>query len=142
MSTPNTSHNSPPSVLIVDDDEEIRFIVGDVLGASGFKTIMAARADEAMRMIEEMAPDVVITDALMPGGDGRELCRRVKTTPGLARTKVIVMTSLYKLPHYKYEAYKQFKADEYLLKPVDFPQLLHTLNRLVGRRPPMTQPAP
>lgn len=134
MTTPSNNCDLP-TVLIVDDDEEIRSIVGDVLSASGFKTMTAARADEAMWLIEEMSPDVVITDALMPGGDGRELCRSVKNTVALARTKVIVMTSLYKSPHYKYEAYKQFKADEYLLKPVDFPQLLTALNRLVGRVP-------
>lgn len=135
MTTPSSNYDSLPTVLIVDDDEEIRSIVGDVLSASGFKTMTAARADEAMRMIEAMSPDVVITDALMPGGDGRELCRNVKSTAGLARTKFIVMTSLYKSAHYKYEAYKQFKADEYVLKPVDFSQLLSALNRLLGRVP-------
>ena len=126
---------SIPTVLIVDDDEDMRFIVADVLNASGFRALTAARADEAMRLMEGVPPDVIITDALMPGGDGRELCRAIKSDRRFERTKVIIMTSLYRSARYKSEAYRHFKADEYLLKPVDFPQLLSLLGRLVGRRP-------
>lgn len=124
-----------PTVLIIDDDEEMRFILADVLNASGYQASTAAGSDEAMRLMEGIRPDVIITDALMPGGDGRELCRAIKSDESFERTKVIIMTSLYRSPRYKYEAYRQFKADEYILKPVDFPNLLSVLGRLVGRRP-------
>ena len=131
MSNFSNDGRRPHRVLIVDDDQEIRDIVTDVLTTSGYETLAASRTDEALWLIEEHAPDVVITDALMPGGDGRELCRIVKSDQRLANTKVIIMTSLYKSPRYKYEAFRTFKADDYLLKPVDFPQLLATLERLV-----------
>lgn len=133
MSNFSNGGRRPLRVLIVDDDVEIREIVTDVLATSGYETFTAARTDEALWLIEEHAPDFVITDALMPGGDGRELCRIVKSDKRLAKTKVIIMTSLYKSPRYKYEAFRTFKADDYLLKPVDFPQLLAALGRLAPR---------
>lgn len=126
---------SLPAVLVVDDDEEMRFIVAGVLNASGYDASTASSVDEAMQLMEVTRPDVILTDALMPGGDGRELCRTVKSDGTHERTKVIIMTSLYRSPRYKYEAYREFKADEYILKPVDFPHLLSVLERLVGRRP-------
>lgn len=117
-----------PLVLIVDDDEEIREIAAEAIGELGYSTIAVDSATAALDVVEHERPDVVITDALMPRLDGRELCRLIKG--GFKGTRVVIMTALYTAPHYKYEAFRDFKDDEYLPKPIDFVRLRDVLARL------------
>jgi len=74
----------------------------------------------------------VLADALMPKVDGREMCKTLKSSPSTRETKVVIVTGLYKAPHYKYEAFHSFGADEYLLKPVEPEELRKVLRRLAG----------
>jgi len=68
-------------VLFVDDDEDSRVIVRSVLDYCSASTATAASASEAMRQMQAVKPDVLITDFAMPGGDGYELLRRVRSLP-------------------------------------------------------------
>lgn len=68
-------------VLFVDDDDDSRIIVRCVLDYCGASTATAASASEAMRQMHAVKPDVLITDFAMPGGDGYELLRRVRSLP-------------------------------------------------------------
>jgi CheY-like chemotaxis protein len=116
------------TVLIVDDDEEIRLIAEYTVQEMGYKTLTASNAQEALGMVREMRPDIVLTDALMPKMDGRELCRRIKRQN--AAIKVVVMSALYTSSRYRNEALKVFNADEYLAKPINFHKLHDILHRL------------
>lgn len=121
--------SSAPKVLVVDDDEEIRFITEYTLQEMGYETMSANSPAKAMEMIANERPSVVLTDALMPGGDGRELCKTIKAShPHLP---VMVMTSLYTAGRYATEAFRLFGADAYLAKPIDFEKLRGALQRLV-----------
>lgn len=120
-----------PSVLVVDDDEEIRAIAAYVLQQMGYRVSTASDADEAMVAFVSARPDVVLTDALMPKLDGRELCRRLKTKD--SHLKVVVMTSLYTGQRYRTEAHREFGADGYLAKPIDFDELHQVLQKLLAR---------
>src|SRR5216683_2759866 len=96
------------------------------------KLSTAARGAEwnvALRaIVESSRPDIVITDALMPKIDGRELCRLIKRVdPSI---KVVVMSGLYTKSHYRVEAMHQFQADEYLAKPINFERLRNVLEDL------------
>jgi CheY-like chemotaxis protein len=116
------------TVLIVDDDEEIRAIAAYAVGEMGFRVTTAACAEEALAIVLDAPPDVVLTDALMPRIDGRELCLRIKQIS--PRTKVVVMTSLYKSSRYASEARRVFRADDYIAKPIDFAHLQKILTRV------------
>ncbi len=116
------------TVLVVDDDEEIRLIAEYTLQQMGYRTITASNAEEALAIVEGSRPDIVITDALMPKVDGRQLCRLIKNIdPSI---KVVVMSGLYTKSHYRVEAMHQFQADEYLAKPINFDRLRSVLNHL------------
>ena len=123
-------------VLIVDDDEELRMLAAYSVQQMGYRVALAAGGHNALTVLEAYKPRVMITDALMPKMDGRELCQSVKIAH--PDVKVIIMTSLYTAAHYKYEAYKKFQADEYLTKPIDFGLLQDLLTRFApvesGRR--------
>lgn len=66
------------SVLIVDDDAAFREAIGRVLRAGGHEIRMAANATQALGVVRESAPDILITDLIMPDGDGIELLTAVK----------------------------------------------------------------
>jgi CheY-like chemotaxis protein len=115
-----------PVVLIVDDDESIRSLVACVIENLGYRTIVCEDALQALSLAAAEYVDVVLTDALMPKLDGRELCRLIKQWHG-TKKKVIVMTSLYRKRLFRNEAMNQFGADEYLTKPLDFDRLAQIL---------------
>jgi CheY-like chemotaxis protein len=117
------------TVLVVDDDDEIRAIAEYALKELGFLTLTASCAEEALAIVHNQKPQVVLTDALMPRIDGRELCLRIKKSS--PATKVIVMTSLYKSARYASEARRVFQADDYLAKPIDFQLLKRILMRVL-----------
>jgi CheY-like chemotaxis protein len=124
-----SAQGAAAKVLIVDDDEEIRELAAWAVREIGYATATAPSVKEALDFLESERPAAVLTDALMPGGDGRELCRLIKER--YPHVKVIVMTSLYTAPRYASEAHRLFHADGYLAKPIDFDRLRITLLRVL-----------
>ena len=121
-----TSDHARPVVMIVDDDKVVHLIAQRVLEDLAGTIVHAYDGDEALRLCREMRPDLVITDALLPKVDGRNLARMLKTTPETSQCKVIVITGLYKGIRYRLEALRDFRVDEYLEKPVP-PARLHAV---------------
>jgi CheY-like chemotaxis protein len=118
-----------PRVLVVDDEEDMRSLVACYVEQMGYVVTAVSRPAEALELLETTSFEVVITDALMPGMDGRELCRKIKSTYG-SRIKLIVMTSLYTANRYKSEARTRFGVDEYLAKPLQFSVLKAAFDRV------------
>lgn len=105
-----------PLVLFAEDDATARSIARRVIKTLKRGIITAKDGEEALAMARQFLPDLVITDALMPKLDGREVARIIKVeTPG---TKVVVITGLYKDRRYRDEAMDKFGVDDYLAKPV------------------------
>jgi len=120
-------HTRRPVVLIVDDDESMKSLVACYVQQLGYRTLTASDPIEGLDVIDTRHVDLVITDALMPKMDGREMCRRIKSTRDGALKKVIVMTSLYKTRTYETEAIHRFGADALLKKPLDLKALAKLL---------------
>ena len=118
-----------PRVLIVDDEEDMRSLVSCYVEQMGYTVTSVSSPLDAQLILSTTPFDVVITDALMPGMDGREFCQRLKEEHGDA-LKVIVMTSLYTANRYRTEARYRFKADDYFAKPLQFAVLKAALDRL------------
>jgi CheY-like chemotaxis protein len=131
LNTDPMSAGTGPTVLVVDDDEEIRLIAEYSIQQMGYHVITAAGPEAALAIIEKTKPDIVLTDALMPKIDGRQLCKLIKTSD--ASIKVVIMTALYKSSRYRTEAMHTFHADEYLAKPIDFAHLRQVLGNLSAR---------
>ena len=120
-----------PIILIVDDDKVVHFIASRILSALAGTLVHAENGEEGLRLANELQPDVMITDALLPKLDGRELARTVKTNPETSHCRVAVMTALYKGLRYRREAMTRFLADEYLEKPISAAKLLAVTERLL-----------
>jgi len=121
-----------PLVLIVDDDPVLRHILVAQIHSQGYGAITAADGSEGLHLADLYRPQLVITDALMPQLDGREMARQIRRTA--PATRIVVMTSVYKTAQQKYEALRDFGADEYLSKPVAVEKLLEVLKRQLSSR--------
>jgi CheY-like chemotaxis protein len=85
--------------LVVDDSPETLRLLTDALDGAGMTVMVAMDGAAAMRIVEQITPDIVLLDAIMPGMDGFETCRRLKRDAGLSNVPVIFMTGLAETEH-------------------------------------------
>jgi CheY-like chemotaxis protein len=116
-----------PLVLLVDDEPDIRRVAALSIEALGYGLVTARNGEEGLALARRYRPDLVLTDALMPKLDGRDMCKQIKQDPELAGTKVVVMTSLYSGVKYENQGYLNYGVDGYLVKPLEFERLRSTL---------------
>jgi DNA-binding response OmpR family regulator/DNA-binding CsgD family transcriptional regulator len=87
------------TVLVVDDTPETLGFLTDTLDHAGFTVLIATDGESALALVEQITPDLVLMDALMPGMDGFETCRRLKGEKLLSHLPVIFMTGLSETEH-------------------------------------------
>lgn len=121
-----------PLVLVGEDDPDVLQKVTSAVEKLGYNVIVAEKGLEGLEMARTYRPDLVLTDALMPKLDGREMAGRLKEDPETRGIKVAVMTSVYTATKYRMEAVKVFQVDDYLQKPLELTELHALLLRHVG----------
>ena len=109
-------------VLVVDDSPETLRLLTDAIEAAGMTVLVAREGEHALSIVEKVMPDVILMDALMPGMDGFETCRRLKRNSTLAHVPVIFMTGLTET----HDIVKGLEAGgvDYVTKPIDPDELL------------------
>lgn len=118
-------------VLIVEDQADIRELVRVTLEFEPYELQEAADGPSALEIAHRFKPDLVLLDVMMPGGmDGYEVCKRLKASPELRRTKVIMLTA--KGQKSDLAAGKAAGADEYLVKPFSPLDLMKAAARMIG----------
>jgi DNA-binding response OmpR family regulator len=85
--------------LVVDDSPETLRLLTDALDGAGMTVMVAMDGAAALRIVDQITPDIVLLDAVMPGMDGFETCRRLKRDTGLSNVPVIFMTGLAETEH-------------------------------------------
>lgn len=123
-----------PLVLVVDDDATIRLLSLELISRFGYGCIVASNAESAMRLTRRYHPDLVLTDLLMPGMDGRELSRSLRDDSQIPQPRIVCMTSVYRGEVYEGEATETFGVDRYLEKPVSMDDLRTVLAELLPPR--------
>lgn len=109
-------------VLVVEDQEDNRRILRDLLTSTGMTVIEAVDGLEGVKFAEKHLPDLILMDVQLPEMDGYEATRRIKANPKLAQTPVIIVTS-YALSGDDKKAYDA-GCDDYVAKPYSPRKLL------------------
>lgn len=86
-------------VLVVDDSPDTLSFLTEAIERSGATVLVAVAGDLALALVDEIIPDVILLDAIMPGMDGFETCRRLKAKPHLSGVPIIFMTGLSETEH-------------------------------------------
>jgi DNA-binding response OmpR family regulator len=81
-------------ILVVDDDPRLLHVVAMYLSIEGYDVDTAGNGEEGLRSLEQRRPDLVILDVMMPGIDGLEACRRIKSNPETRTIPVVLFTAL------------------------------------------------
>jgi two-component system cell cycle response regulator DivK len=102
-------------ILAVDDQEDNRRILRDLLTSAGYEVIKATTGEDAVTTAETQVPDLILMDIQLPGIDGYEATRRIKANPRLRQIPLIVVTS-YALSGDDAKAYSA-GANAYVSKP-------------------------
>ena len=122
-----------PKILVAEDDEMIRKIVEEVL-ANDFELHFAADGSVALELANEIHPEMVILDIMMPKLDGFKVCKRLREIPELKRTIIIMLTALTDQDSQRTGI--SAGADDYLTKPfnpIDLRTKVNLLFRLRDR---------
>jgi CheY-like chemotaxis protein len=126
---PAPSEVTRPLILLVEDEKDIQRLAIRAILSLGYGLVVARNGQEGLELAQRYVPDLVLSDALMPQMDGREMCRRIKEDPVTAKAKTVVMTALYTSVKYKTEAHRAYRVDDYLAKPLDFGVLREMLEK-------------
>lgn len=120
------------TILLVDDTDAQRYALGRVLRSGGYHVIEAASAEEALRQVKSL-PDLVLLDVGLPGMNGYEVCRRIKTDPDTRSIPVLQMSASYVASRHKVMGLEG-GADGYLTPPLDGPELLANVRAMLRLR--------
>mgnify|MGYP001236412090 FL=1 len=126
------NNGTGPHVLIVEDDNSLRDLFSEALESDGFKTSIASNGAEGIQMFDEVNPDLVLLDLLMPKMDGWEALERVRKisecpviiVAGQGTTEDIIRGLL------------EAGADDYLVKPFGIKELIARVNAVLRRATP------
>lgn len=128
---PAFNQATQPVILIVDDEPLGLKSMASVFEGQGYELVLAGGGHEAMQFVETGRPDVILLDVMMPGMDGLEACRRIRSHPGMAEIPILLVTALDDRQS-RLEGLES-GADDYITKPIDRDEVrarMRTITRL------------
>ncbi|MBI3968961.1 MAG: response regulator [Chloroflexi bacterium] len=126
----SSAYSETPVVLIADDEFALRLLVHVTLRSKRYRILEAVDGQEALALAQQCRPVLVLLDVNMPGLDGVEVARKIRTDPSLAATKIVFLTG--RLDPGLEEAAGDAGADHFLTKPFSPVQLLDLVDQIVG----------
>jgi putative two-component system response regulator len=118
-----------PTILVVEDEPHIREVLSGLLGALGYRMLVAASAEQALEALRVVSPDLVLTDVHLGAMSGIDLCVRLKADPRYELTPVVILTAVGDLQ--ARVAGLAAGADDFFTKPVEFVELRTRLAALL-----------
>ncbi len=115
-------------VLLVDDSPHAQRMGERILSDEGYEVVTVSNADSALIRLDDVDPDVVVADTVMPGRTGYEICQYVKMNPRLRHVRVILTAGV--LENFDEEQSKRVEADATLKKPFEATALVNTVKPL------------
>jgi two-component system OmpR family response regulator len=116
------------TILIVDDDRDIRTLLADYLDSNGYRTLTAADGSAMWAMLEQKRPDLLVLDLNLPGDDGLTLCRKLRADSSLP----VIMLTARSEPLDRILGL-EMGADDYLPKPFEPRELLARIRSVLRR---------
>ena len=121
-----------PKVLVVDDSLSVRKVVEKALMGRGVEVLSAATGTEAMELIEQERPDIVVCDVILPDKDGYQICEYVRAHPDMARTPVLLISGVVNSTVLARAA--EVQSNDVMFKPFAAEELVRKIEGLLGSR--------
>lgn len=120
------------TLLVADDDSEMRRLVRRALEKRGYTIVEARDGEEALERILELKPAAVVLDVMMPGLTGWEICKYIRSHESLAGVGVLMLTAIGRTVNEMTSPL--YGADAALDKPFDVSELVETMEKILAAR--------
>jgi two-component system OmpR family response regulator len=137
VSGDNARMDTPSTILIVDDDRDIRSLLADYLESNGYRALSAADGSAMWKILDEARPDLIVLDLNLPGDDGLTLCRKLRASSSLP----VIMLTARNEPLDRILGL-EMGADDYLPKPFEPRELLARIRSVLRRSHAMPSNTP
>ena len=121
--------NGMRTILVVEDYEDVRQVLKVLLESENFQVLEATSGPEAVEVVKDERPDVILMDLSLPGFDGLEAIRRIRTLDGFQNTPIIVLTAY--AGQSTYETALRAGSNYFRAKPIDFDELVTLLKEIL-----------
>jgi DNA-binding response OmpR family regulator len=121
-----------PLVLVVEDDPDLGETIVTFLKEEGLDAKLARDGDQAMRLVDQLSPSVMILDLMMPRRDGFSVLRELRADGRINRLPVIVVTAIFGLSERLYAT--ELGAADYVTKPFELDELLERVRNVLASR--------
>jgi DNA-binding response OmpR family regulator len=121
------------TILLLEDDKNLRETLVDIFELKKFQVLTATNGREGLKMVDEFAPDIIISDVMMPEMDGLEFLKILKENPQTEITPVIMITA-NTIKEVKFTGL-EYGANDYITKPFDSRELLLKVQNLIKINP-------
>ena len=128
--TPVHETDNGATVLLVEDTEDNRQMMGRLLEMSGFRVVEATNGREAVEVAARENPKIILMDLSLPFIDGLAATRRIRDLPGLNKVPIVAV-SAHDTADFHHEALAA-GCDAYLTKPIDFSELEEVMRRMIA----------
>ncbi|MCA9581223.1 MAG: response regulator, partial [Myxococcales bacterium] len=115
-------------VLVVDDEQDIRRLLRRVLEEKGFEVLEAGRGLEALQLVRDGAPDLILLDAMLPEVHGFEICRRIKGSRRYGHIPIIMISAIYRGWRVAEDLMESYGAFAFLEKPFRMSEVLDRID--------------
>ena len=116
--------------MVVEDEQAIRAVIEYALKDAGFDVVAVARGDDALRVIADEQIDLVVLDLMLPGVDGLEVCKKLRSNTETSRTPIVLLT--YRSGDDIVKRGFESGCTAYLNKPLEDSKLLQTISQYLG----------
>lgn len=117
------------TILVVEDYDDVRQVLKVLLESENFRVLEAASGPEALELLEDERPDVILMDLSLPGFDGMEAIRRIRVLDGFQNTPIVVLTAY--TGRSTYETAIRAGSNYFRAKPIDFDELVTLLKKIL-----------
>jgi len=134
---------APPgakTILIVDDELEIRKMLSRLLARAGYRVLETDRGVTALRIVKEQTPDLIVLDAMLPEVHGFDVARRIKGSRRYGHIPIVMVSAVYRGWRYAEDLRQTLGVDDFIEKPFTLQDVLGRIQGLLGGKEPSEKP--
>jgi DNA-binding response OmpR family regulator len=126
---------APPgaaTILVVDDEAEIRRMLDKLLSARGYRVLQAEAGHMALRMVKELKPDLIVLDAMLPEVHGFDIARRIKGSRRYKHIPIVMVSAVYRGWHYAEDLRESCGVEAFIEKPFRIQDVVDAVERALS----------
>jgi DNA-binding response OmpR family regulator len=129
------------TILVVDDEADIRKMLCRLLAKAGYRVLEADRGVLALRLVKEQTPDLIVLDAMLPEVHGFDIARRIKGSRRYGQIPIVMVSAVYRGWRYAEDLRGTLGVDDFIEKPFTLQDVLARIEKRLGANGPVSEPS-